>query len=142
VADSRRRAGSWLDFGRFLWDVFGPVIKPAWPSIAAFLLGWYIMGERFFISKHEVYGWVIVLMVAVACLCATLLVLDVRRWSRARRRRPLLVIEHGGPDHLWWHMGGMASTPAMQIVGTFHVTNASPANVFISRSTLVIAYRL
>src|SRR5260370_41529098 len=30
-----------------------------------------------------------------------------------------------GENDYWWHMGGAGNSPAMQVVGDFHVTNIS-----------------
>ena len=132
---------SWRDTVRWFWDLFGPLIKLALPTIVVWLGTWYVAGQEFVGSTHAVSGYVIVFMAGVACLCVTLVAIHISYWVQARHGAQPLAIEHSGPDGIWWHMGGMNGKPAMQIAGVFHVTNRVPGNIVVSRTAIIVAYR-
>jgi hypothetical protein len=88
-------------------------------------------GQDFASKAHAVPGWWLLVGAGAAGLLILSITLNVMQWIRFRRsaRRTLMIVAEGDSSSLWWHMGSMGESPAMQVCGGFHITNRSPYNV-------------
>jgi len=51
-------------------------------------------------------------------------------------KKTMILLPMARPNALWWHMGSMGKSPAMQIVGDLNVTNISKYDVFVMGAKL------
>ena len=47
-------------------------------------------------------------------------------------KKTIVLIQKASPNTTWWHMGGFADKPAMQVVGKFTVTNITKYNILLT----------
>jgi len=97
-------------------------------------------GLGFLTSSHRVAGWMIVGAASLGGVSVFSVALNFMQWRRASVPRSVHLVAQGEPTALWWHMGKQGATPAMQIVGNFHITNVAPSHITIPRSVLTVAH--
>jgi hypothetical protein len=99
-------------------------------------------GLGFLTTPHRVAGWAIVGAASLAGVFVFSVALNFMQWRRTALPRSVhLVAEGGFSGEPWWHTGAQGATPAMQICGSFHITNVTSFTITIPKSVLIASYR-